>query len=463
MFSDDINEGHGHVPVDIKLIKTKKNTLLYGSIVFQDNDSIELNSNHLQRTISFNTGKANFNGQTLTLSNVQGAINKTGVLKDLTGTMLFQQWDLTSIDLSLSALNVTLDKTNTFTFNVNIPALRITGKNLINKTPSLALTGKINILHGRYTQPYNIVLEALQSDTSFVAYDSVYKNNPILKNMTLNLSINAGNDLSVDNNLAQISLGGNVTLTDKLFSPKIDGEIFINQGKFSFTGIRSEFTRINGDIYFSKLQSFPEKTPIINVTGESDFIDGHGQLHVVVLELTGTLKNLNINLFTKNTNLNKTETIVLITSGTHEQRERRERFYDISTENNFNRLFDRTTATPQEGNFGTLEQVTKDIAGDILSLYLTDPISNSIGIDILRIELGTTAHIYAQKKLSNKTTLTSELERTFQGYTISVRGEHKLGESFSLESEYLAREFTEDIGRDINSLRFKFSIHSISQ
>ena len=235
--------------------------------------------------------------------------------------------------------------------------------------------------------------------------------------------------------------------------PEIDGEIQVVRGTFKFQGMRARFDQTEGNIVFSRFKKFPDDSPTIDVRSESDYLDTRGNDHEVVLELSGTLSNLNWDLRT-DTGLNKSQTFTLLFSGRTTE-ENRSLLGDDPVEGGDSFAGSKSTART-EGSIGAFDQLAKDYLGDFISVLVEEPLRNATGFDIIRIEVGTSGvGGRIEERFGNDSRFVTEFERTLDGYTLSSELEHQLTDRFSVAAEYLYKQFFDTSDEDVNAGRLK--------
>jgi len=383
------------------------------------------------------------------LAGIRGTIDDAGQLVDLSGEMSLENWAPASIDVNLTADGLPFRIPQVLELELNVSNFQIVGD-----ADGLAVYGDLDIIDGRYIQKFNPLLDALKPERVRETETPFYEKVPLIARSNLNLRVTTGGGFAIRNNIADISLDGEVRVTGTPVRPVVDGEIQVKQGSFKFQGMRTRFERTEGSIVFSQFKQFPDENPSIDIHSETEYLDTRGTTHDVVLEITGTLSNLNWDLYTTNTNLGKAQTFTLLFSGRTTE-ENRALLGDEAIAPTGAFAGSRSTADT-ESPVNAFDQLAKDFLGDFISQLVEDPLRSATGLDVVRIEVGTTGFgVRIEERIGNDTRAIAEYERTLSGHTLSARGVKRLTDGLSLEMEYLIKQYFEDSDSDENAGRVK--------
>ena len=113
------------------------------------------------------------------------------------------------------------------------------------------LSGNLNIVSAKYTEPYKVQSALLQYLRREASIESFIEPNEFLSQLQLNISIEAQESLLVENNISRSLLSANLTLTGTLLRPVLSGRAQFEEG---------------GEVYFGG------NTFVIE-TGYADFIN----------------------------------------------------------------------------------------------------------------------------------------------------------------------------------------------
>ncbi len=421
-----------------------------GTLAFSQDHPLTFTPRGLRREILLDRGSVNFTDQLVELEQIGGTIDDSGVLTDLSGTLSIQDWQPVGLDIRVNAQTIPFRIPRTLELDADLDGLRI-----VSKGSQLEIAGRIDIIDGRYLQKFNPLLDALRPERIEEAETPIYEQVPQLGDARLNLIVSTGGRFGIKNNIADIDLDGTVTITGTPRRPRVDGEVTVQQGSFKFQGMRARFDRTEGSIVFSRFQRFPEDTPYVDIRSEATYLDSRGTQHDVVLELTGTLRSLNWDLYTTNTGLNKSQTASLLISGRTTE-ENRSLLGDEPIAPTRNSSFDQKSTAPTESQLDAFDQLAKDYLGDFISALVEDPLRNATGLDVVRIEVGTAGVAgRVEENIGKNTKVIGEFEQTLRGRTVSGKLELRIRENLSLELEYLYKVFFEDLENNVNGFRGK--------
>jgi hypothetical protein len=283
----------------------------------------------------------------------------------------------------------------------------------------LSASGELEIVEGRYVQQLeldriatNFFVPARVSETS----QPFWKDSPLLAGMELNVGISTKGKgtFAVSNEIAELTLDGNLTLTGTPPRPVFDGQVIsVGEGVLKFPGIKiREFAVSQGEVTFSPYARFPERTPTIAVRAEAPFVDYGGTEHRVFLEIGGTLSAIEWQLRTS-TGLNQAQTLTLISTGrTPEELLGRVRGSAASAE----AVAGSTgQAASSAGSF--YDEAVKSFTGDIIDTLVADAVRNVLGLDCFSLSVGgSSVRGSACKKLGQLVTVTGEYEQGLLGF-----------------------------------------------
>src|SRR5690606_32419598 len=124
-----------------------------------------------------------------------------------------------------------------------------------------------------------------------------YEGVPLLPDARLDLTLKT-QSFSVQNNIATVQFSGEINIGGTPRDPRLNGDIKVEQGEFRLPAVRARFTRTVGSMTFSEFSRFPDQTPTLDVTSESDYRDPSGQQHLVTLTVRGLWKSPFLDLST---------------------------------------------------------------------------------------------------------------------------------------------------------------------
>lgn len=375
---------------------------------------------------------------------LEGWIENEGRMRRIEGELTLVDGRPREFDLrgAVSALPLRIPRTLDLT--VNVEEFQVAGG--FGAGDGLDIIAEVEIIDGRYVRNFNLVSGFLPSERTTEVSKPFYEQIPLLANANLSIGIQT-RAFFVENNVANIQLSGDLDITGTPSDPRFSGNINVDQGRFKFQGMRAQFTRTNGDVSFSKNQSFPDDTPVLNITSEADFQDSSGQDHLITLIIRGTLSNFEYDLFT-DTGLNKGQTLTLISSGRRAE-DVRQSLGDEAIGNDPTKI-----QNTQSGSI--YDELVKDLAGDFISLLIEDKLRDITKLDVARLEIGTSSvGFHAEKELFKNLRMLGDLEKTLRGWEWTMRGELRVSDRFSIEGEYLQRNQEDDAEEDTSEGRLR--------
>jgi len=277
----------------------------------------------------------------------------------------------------------------------------------------LKLEGELDVLDGRFVKrllPAERFLPTRTSERS----EPFWTASPLLANMDLDIKISTTGSFRVDNDVAQLPLAGSVTLTGTPLRPAFDGNVRAEgDGTVTLPAAKTgKFNVTSATVNFSPVKLFPRDTPDFVLSAEAPFTDLDFNEHLVLLELRGTLSNLQWHLST-NTGLNEGQTLLLITTGRSAQdlRARIRGDTAVLERSTYSSLGVQSTA----GSFS--DEVIKKVSGDVISLLLEDSLRSFTGLDCARVAPGfESVQFQFCKNLGQVFIFTVDYEQGYQGW-----------------------------------------------
>jgi hypothetical protein len=400
--------------------------------------------------VSLQTGRIRFapdeereNSHLLILEGISGFLDDEGHIELLEGEAGLYKWQPQDFDVRLTASSVPFRVPGSLDIVANVRGLNVVGS-LVDE--ELDLSGRVEIVDGRYIRKFNLVKETLLPERTTEVSTPIWETNKMIGNARLGLTLDV-RSFAVANNLATIDMTGDVAITGTPRDPRFAGEIVVNQGRFSFPGLRATFTRTSGSVTFKRHYRFPSETPSLDLAGEADYTESNGQQHLIHLKITGNLANINWDLYTDG-GLNKTQTISLLLAGR-------------TTEDLREQLGDSGGVGDNKGNIAQNEgnvydELVKDLAGDFISLLVEDKLRTVTKLDVARIEIGTTSvGIHAEKDLASNLKILGDLEKSIRAWQAEFRGQIRTSDETAFEAEYKRTDFDNESEEDKRDLRIR--------
>lgn len=243
------------------------------------------------------------------------------------------------------------------------------------------LTGNIDIVEGRYTrnfQLFNFFLKPAPKPESA----SISFFDHLFSDTALDIAVRDRGSLSVENNIARLSLSANLRLKGTFAQPRLDGALSVTEGKINFMGFG--FDQTEGDILWNNQ---PADAAVVHLQGTREVADY--RIHALI---DGPLSNLKVSL---------------------------ESDPPLSTNEVFQALL--SGKSPQDAqNFGR-DFFSAQFAATQLLGIVQKPLSEFSGLDVLKLEtdpndldpLHPTTRLYLGKQLTN---------RLHVNYTTNING-----------------------------------------
>ncbi len=443
--------GSGSANLSIGLMGEGEAPNIDGSIEFDQQSPLTLTPRGARREIALTGGLVKFTDKLVELEGVTGWIDDEGHLSDISGRISLANWRPVDLDVRIAANDLPFRVPQTLELALNVRGLHVVG----GVDEGLEMTGVIEIVDGRYVRKFSPLLEALRPQRVSESSTPFYAAIPLVANAQLNLSVES-RSFFVKNNVADIQLTGQVAVTGTPMDPRFEGTIRVEQGSFKFQGVRARFERTRGTVNFSRFRNFPDETPTLDITSESDYRDISGQSHLILLALKGPIGNLDWDLST-NAGLNKAQTFTLIFAGRTPD-EARQALLGEEAIGKSSGEFTTTNSTTGliEGRLVIADQLLKQLAGEYFSLLMEDSIRNVTTLDVARLELGTgSIGFHWEKGLLPGLRAVGDVERSLRGWSWDARGEYRLNDSVSLEGGGQQRKFDDEAEEDVSEGRIR--------
>ncbi len=443
--------GSGSANLSIGLMGEGAAPNIDGSIEFDKNLPLTLSLRGARREIALTGGLVKFTDKLVELERVAGTVDDEGDLTDVSGQISLASWRPVDVDLVVTASDLPFRVPQTLELSLNLSGVHVVG----GANEGLRVEGAVEIVDGRYVRKFSPLLEALRPQRITEASPPFYETIPLIGNAELNLTVDSRAFL-VKNNVADIQMAGQVSVTGTPLRPRFEGTIRVEQGSFKFEGVRARFERTRGTVNFSRYFHFPDETPILDITSESDYRDISGQSHLILLALRGPIGNLDWDLSTS-AGLNKAQTFTLIFAGRTPDEARQELLGDQAIGNRSGDF--GTTSSPTgtiEARLVIADQLLKQLAGEYFSLLMEDSIRNVTTLDVARLEVGAgSLGFHGEKGLLPGLRAVGDVERSLRGWSWDLRGEYRLNDSVSLEGGGQQRNFDDEAEQDVSESRIR--------
>ncbi len=293
------------------------------------------------------------------------------------------------------------------------------------------LTGKIDLITGKYTQQYDIIQRILTVHRFHERDKPLWHALPWFGDTRLTISLLNTGELEVANNIANLQLDGLLTLSGTVSDPRLQGQLTVNVGTFKIPFFRGQYDVDEGFINFDMASK-----PVLNILGTTAVKDLIGDEVLVKLQLVGPIDRIQFSLQSI-PDMDQGQIVMLLASGR-------------TTED----LRQQWQGSPRAGTgmgstgFNPLEmydEPIKQVTGDFLSMLVANPIKMVTKLDLFRLELGSDSfQVRMSKTFLRHITMKGEVEVGFLGRNRQEGGlEIKFFDQLSLEG--MLRRYVPDV------------------
>ncbi len=409
-FKEYFREVQGPASVKLHISGPAAMPLLNGSISL-DGDLVSLRD--LGARMENVSGELKFNGRTVATEGLSGTIEDGKFL--LKGSVQLGLKNIERVELALDGQNLRYslqDRTFKGEFSTNL-----TWKG--TKADS-TLAGEITVLDGKYTKDFALLGSLV--NTQKKVEGSTFKGDD---NTHLNLVIRNTGDLAIRNNVGDIWLNTNVTVTGTAAHPHIAGVIEATEGKIHYLG--REFTITRGYVEFRD----PYTNPYLEISADHEVVAMPDT--VVTAMLHGNIDNLKLDLSSTKA-MEQKDLIAVLMFGTSET---------------------ATGDTQWSSGFGP------QVLASQLTSMVERPITKLTHLDIFRLEAADPTK--TGSKASD--TLSPQISRIFLGKQLSDRLTLELNTDINVDdtqqmirAEYLLTDFLLLIGEGSTGYKYTFDL-----
>ncbi len=357
-----LSQASGVAEVYVSLKGEGPTPQIQGDITFDPTQPFSLMPRGLRRDIVMTGGSIKFTDEKITLRDLSGSIDDEGRLSGISGEVDLHDWVPVSGDVTLSADGLPFRIPRQLDLVLAADRLKL----VWNTIDGASVTGRVEIVQGRYVQDFTLTLaDILPSRSTSAPSRPFWEEYPVLGNAHLDLTLDA-RSFMVENNIANIALSGTMELTGTPRDPRLEGAIQVDRGSFKLQYTRARFTRTRGSVAFSHFSPFPGATPFLDITSEADYRDSSGQDHLITLNLHGPWRGFDWDLSTSS-GLNKAQTMTLLLGGNAPSDAQRVTVDPTATDPD--RI--ETSTNPSDSY---ADQLVKGLTGDFVSLLVADPL-----------------------------------------------------------------------------------------
>jgi hypothetical protein len=451
---EQVADTSGSAPISVSVTGDFANPNIEGTLSFDSPFNVSPRS--LRREVTLGEGRIVFKNHTLTVEGVRGTIDDGTVAVD--GMLRLAEWKFASIDVQakLSALKHRVPGVLEVEANTDFHLYSIGNQ--------LHLTGRVEIIDGRYVQEFRItkLLEPVRTRERSVPF---WVGVPMLERLRLSLTVTTTGNFAVATNWASLQLSGNVTISGTPVDPRLAGQVRVEEGTLHFPGLRPTFDVEGGMVSFAPLEQVSEGTSV-DISGRSLYVDRDERQHNVRMHVYGKLSHLIFDLSTEE-GLNAAQTFVLISAGRTSDEVRQQARGETG------QVVPKDTSSSNAGSgvssdsssvAGTADRLVKDFASDFLSVMIEEPLKNKFGLDCARLEIGTESSLaYTCLKFGRLGRVEAEWEYGYQGrtrwrYGFSTKMTNRLSLSYSIERRAQQTDDEENVATQSFELKYRWTV-----
>lgn len=350
---------------------------------------IEVSPRGWGRTITLTSGEVAFDNYLLEVARPLRGTYDEGLVQ-VDGEMRLDGFEVVDLYLQLVGTGIPQRQPNVYNAEVNLDVT------LAGDSRRLELRGDLELVDLRYVRKFDVFKQALIKPKVYEAETPFYKGWPLLENLKLSLDVRSTGLIEVKNNIAELGLSGDVTVSGVLSDPRLDGLVRVEEGTFKLPGLRGEFTINRGEILFA--ESRPLERALVNIVSETLF-EGRNQLdYQIRLQVQGPLENPGI-VLSSSPALDQGQIWSLLAFGR-------------TTDQLRSQLGGGSGEASRSGDAaGAADAQVKQLTGEILSHIVEDPLKKVTRLDVINLEVGTeSAQIRAGKRLGRYVNLAGEYE-----------------------------------------------------
>ena len=340
------------------------------------------------RTMTLRKGQVAFSNYLIeTKQPLEGTYDE-GIVR-LWGEVRHDHFDIVDMNLRVLGNGIPQRQPKVYSAEINVDAT------LSGDSEQLHLNGAVELVDVRYVRKFDIISRALIKPRIAEEETPFWKGSRVLENLRMDLAVRSLGQILVKNNLANLSMSGDFTVTGTLSDPRLDGLIRVDEGTFKLPMTRGEFTINLGEIVFARQKPLDQGE--INISSESN-IEGRDDVdYQVKMRVVGPLNKPGIKL-TSTPSLDQGQIWSLLAFG-------------ATTDQLRTQLQGKGDSSSSQGAGAAADAQVKQLTGEILSQIIEDPLKKVTRLDVISLEVGTeSAQIRARKKLGRFVSLAGEYE-----------------------------------------------------
>jgi autotransporter translocation and assembly factor TamB len=267
--------------------------------------------------VTLRSGQIVLRGGKVTLAAIRGTLDEGSFT--LSGDATLDGFVVAGLNLRFQGENIPYRSSGTYEVEIS-PDVTITGWR--DPAVGFELAGKVDIVEGRYFEKFAInPVQKILSPAPRVYESSApfYAGKPLLENLRLNLTVTSTGAFWVKNNVAEVGIEGDLSVTGTLASPLIGGTVDFKEGNFRIPFMRGRYTVTAGVVDFDRGRGPQRGEPWIRLEGVTQFQDRSETEHEITLTIQGFLSHL-VPTWSSNTGLTSSQVLtLLVTSRTPDE------------------------------------------------------------------------------------------------------------------------------------------------
>ena len=267
----------------------------------------------LGKELAIKSGRMDFRGSRLRVTDVRGTLDDGPF--ELNGDVYLAGVALDGVNLHLVGEGIPHRSGGSYEVQIS-PDVRLRGSG--PPATGYTLAGVVNVVEGRYFQKFNInpVQRILTPSRVRESSGPFWEGSDLLANLRLDLTVTTTGSMRVKNNIADIGLEGDLSVTGTLPAMRIGGTVDVQEGTFRIPFLRGRYSGATGTVDFDRGQSRvgpSGKTdePYVHLVGTTVYTDRSDTEHEITLTVTGYLSRL-VPRWSSNTGLNSSQVLTLL-------------------------------------------------------------------------------------------------------------------------------------------------------
>lgn len=308
----------------------------------------------------------------------------------LYGEARFDQRQLVDLFLRVNGSNLPQRVPGVYAIELN------TDLTLVGDDQALSLDGTVDIVDARYIQEFDLIKNAVLRPRVAEESPPFWEGVPLLANLALQLDLRSAGQLRVHNSYADLGLQTALEVTGTLARPRFGGLVRVEEGTFRIPFLHGDYAVQRGEISFDSSQAIDRA--LINISAETQYADRNGTDYQIQLLLQGPLDGIRIRLSSQ-PHLEQGQILALLATGR-------------TTDQWRDQLAGQSGGRAAQA----ADRQVKELTGQFLGQFLEDPLKQAMGLDLVRLEIGTeSVSARACKNVGTALEVCGEGERDFIG------------------------------------------------